>query len=106
MADLTRTIEVKPLALHIGAEISGVDLGRPLDVATRKAINGRSPALEGCLFGASTSITGATSPLRDRWASRPSATPCSAISRISPRSTRSPSSARLRPIVPRARSDR
>jgi taurine dioxygenase len=39
MADLTRTIEVKPLALHIGAEISGVDLGRPLDVATRKAIN-------------------------------------------------------------------
>src|SRR5215813_12201343 len=39
MADLTRTMEVKPLALHIGAEISGVDLGRPLDVATRKAIN-------------------------------------------------------------------
>src|SRR6267142_1694746 len=39
MADLTRTIEVKPLALHIGAEISGVDLGRPLDVATRQAIN-------------------------------------------------------------------
>jgi alpha-ketoglutarate-dependent taurine dioxygenase len=39
MADLTRTIEVKPLALHIGAEISGVDLGRPLDVATRKSIN-------------------------------------------------------------------
>ncbi len=31
MADLTRTIEVKPLALHIGAEISGVDLGRPLE---------------------------------------------------------------------------
>ncbi len=39
MADLTRTIELKPLALHIGAEISGVDLGRPLDVATRKSIN-------------------------------------------------------------------
>ena len=39
MADLTRTIEVKPLALHIGAEISGVDLSRPLDAATRKAIN-------------------------------------------------------------------
>ena len=39
MADLTRTIEVKPLTLHIGAEISGVDLGRPLDAATRKAIN-------------------------------------------------------------------
>ena len=39
MADLTRTIEVKPLALHIGAEILGVDLGRPLDMATRKAIN-------------------------------------------------------------------
>ena len=39
MAKLTPTIEVKPLALHIGAEISGVDLGRPLEVATRKAIN-------------------------------------------------------------------
>jgi taurine dioxygenase len=39
MADLTRTIEVKPLTLHIGAEISCVELGRPLDVATRKAIN-------------------------------------------------------------------
>src|SRR5438477_10571952 len=39
MADLTHTIEVKPLTLHIGAEISGVDLGRPLDVAMRKAIN-------------------------------------------------------------------
>ena len=38
MADLTHTIEVK-LALHIGAEISGVDLGRSLDVPTRKAIN-------------------------------------------------------------------
>src|SRR5262244_772013 len=39
MADLTCAIEVKPLALHTGAEISGVDLGQPLDVATRKAIN-------------------------------------------------------------------
>src|SRR5262249_5444121 len=39
MADLTSAIVVKPLALHIGAEISGVDLSRPLDVATRKAIN-------------------------------------------------------------------
>src|SRR5262245_25016418 len=39
MADLTRAIDVKPLTLHIGAEISGVDLGRPLDAATRKAIN-------------------------------------------------------------------
>ena len=32
MADLTHTIEVKPLSLHIGAEISGVDLGRPLEL--------------------------------------------------------------------------
>src|ERR1044071_2325134 len=39
MADLMPAIAVKPLTLHIGAEISGVDLGRPLDVATRKAIN-------------------------------------------------------------------
>jgi hypothetical protein len=106
MADLTRTIEVKPLTLHIGAEISGVDLGRPLDVATRKAINDALCAGRSSSSGASTSITGATSPLRDRWASRPSATPCSATSRIFPRSTRSPSSARLRPIVVRARSDR
>ena len=30
---------MKPLALHIGAEISSVDLNRPLDVATRKSIN-------------------------------------------------------------------
>ncbi len=39
MADLTPTIAVKPLALHIGAEISGIDLDRPLDVATRNAVN-------------------------------------------------------------------
>src|SRR5262245_64114754 len=39
MAELTRTLEVKPLTLHIGAEISGVDLSRPLDATTRKAIN-------------------------------------------------------------------
>src|SRR5262249_60844649 len=39
MADVTRTMAVKPLTLHIGAEISGVHLGGPLDAATRKAIN-------------------------------------------------------------------
>src|SRR6267142_2671834 len=39
MADLTRAIEVKPLALHSGDEISGVNRYRPPDVATRKAIN-------------------------------------------------------------------
>src|SRR5262245_58968770 len=39
MADATRSIEVKPLTLHIGAEISGLDLSRPLAAAARTAIN-------------------------------------------------------------------
>src|SRR5262245_21624267 len=38
MAELTRTIEVKPLELQMGAEMSGVSLGRPLDATTLKAI--------------------------------------------------------------------
>ena len=29
----------EPLTLHIGAEIAGIDLGQPLDAATRKAVN-------------------------------------------------------------------
>lgn len=39
MADATRSIEVKPLTLHIGAELSGLDLSRPLTAAARTAIN-------------------------------------------------------------------
>src|SRR6476660_8939117 len=39
MADQTRTIEVKPLTLHIGAEIAGIDLGRPLAAESRKAVS-------------------------------------------------------------------
>ena len=39
MAEGARTIEVKPLTLHIGAEISGIHLGQPLDAATRNAVN-------------------------------------------------------------------
>ena len=31
-------VEIAPLTLHIGAEISGVDLSRPLSEATREAI--------------------------------------------------------------------
>lgn len=38
MATAGKGVEIKPLTLHIGAEISGVDLGRPLDTAVRKAI--------------------------------------------------------------------
>ena len=37
MADPTRTIEVKPLTLHIGAEIAGIDLSRPLAAESRQA---------------------------------------------------------------------
>jgi taurine dioxygenase len=36
---VSQSIEVKPLTLHIGAEISGVDLKHPLSVADREAIN-------------------------------------------------------------------
>ena len=39
MADPTRTIEVKPLTLHIGAEIAGIDLSRPLPAGSRKAVS-------------------------------------------------------------------
>ena len=39
MSDASGSIVIKPLTLHIGAEISGVDLSAPLDDATVKAIN-------------------------------------------------------------------
>jgi taurine dioxygenase len=33
------SFSIKPLSPHTGAEISGVDLGRPLDAATREGLN-------------------------------------------------------------------
>jgi taurine dioxygenase len=39
MSGANSSIEIKPLTLHIGAEISGVDLSHPLDAATRQTIN-------------------------------------------------------------------
>jgi len=106
MADLTHTIEVKPVTLHIGAEISGVDLGRPLDVAMRKAINDALLRWKVVFF------RGQHLDHRDHVAfARQMGEPTighAVFGHIedSPRSTRSPSSARLRPIVARARSDR
>ncbi len=39
MSNASSSLEIKPLTLHIGAEISGVDLSLPLDAETRGAIN-------------------------------------------------------------------
>src|SRR5215213_2637262 len=38
-AALDTRLEIIPLSKHIGAEIRGVDLARPLDVATSKAVH-------------------------------------------------------------------
>lgn len=39
MATAHQGLAIKPLTLHIGAEISGIDLKRPLDAATREQIH-------------------------------------------------------------------
>src|SRR5580765_5453707 len=106
MADPTRTIEVKPLTLHIGAEIAGIDLSQPLPAGSRKAVSDALLKWKVVFFRGQQLDHAGHVALRARWVSRLSDTSSSAISRTSPRSTRSPSSARLRPIVPPARSDR
>src|SRR3954462_13199719 len=86
-------VEVVPLTLHIGAEIRGVDLSKPLPPEQVKEVRDAFLKWKVVFFrGQNLDHTQHVAMARSS-ASRPSGMRCSAISRAIPRSTRSPRTA-------------
>ena len=86
-------IDVVPLTLHIGAEIRGVDLTKPLPPETLREVRDAFLKWKVVFFRDSISTMHSTSLWRGSSASRRSAMPFSALSTGIPRSTRSPKTA-------------
>src|SRR5271169_5796340 len=79
-----RSIEIVPLTLHIGAEIRGVDLTKPLPPQQVKEVRDAFLKWKVVFFRNQHSIMRSTSRWRGYSASRRSVMPCSAISTTIP----------------------
>jgi hypothetical protein len=86
-------VEVVPLTLHMGAEIRGVDLSKPLSPEQLKEVRDAFLRWKVVFFRGHNLDHAQHVAMARQFGTRRSATRCSAISRAIPRSIRSPKTA-------------